>query len=48
MQDSDRLIERHAAEAKSGPDSMPVLCFCDATILRELIELFQGNHTKAA
>jgi hypothetical protein len=46
--DSDRLIERYAAEAGMKPDAMPVLSFYKQTIFPQLIELFQIKHPKTA
>jgi hypothetical protein len=48
MTDSDRLIERYAAEAGLEPNSMPVLSFYKETIFPQLIELFQIKHPKTA
>jgi hypothetical protein len=48
MADSDRLIERYAAEARLEPDAMPVLSFYKETIFPQLIELFQIKHPKTA
>jgi hypothetical protein len=48
MTDSDRLIERYAAEAKLTADTMPVLSFYKETIFPQLIELFQIKHPKTA
>ena len=48
ISDSDRLIERYAAEAHVNPDSMPVLSFYKETIFPQLIELFQIKHPKTA
>jgi hypothetical protein len=44
--DSDRLIERYAAEAGLKPDAQPVLSFYKQTIFPQLIELFQIKHPK--
>jgi hypothetical protein len=46
--DSDRLIERYAAEAGLKPDALPVLSFYKQTIFPQLIELFQIKHPKTA
>jgi hypothetical protein len=46
--DSDRLIERYAAEAGLTPDAQPVLSFYKQTIFPQLIELFQIKHPKTA
>lgn len=46
--DSDRLIERFAAEAGLKPDALPVLSFYKETIFPQLIELFQIKHPKTA
>jgi len=48
MTDSDRLIERYAAEAHLDADSMPVLSFYKQSIFPQLIELFQIKHPKTA
>ena len=48
MADSDRLIERYAAEAHLEADTMPVLSFYKQTIFPQLIELFQIKHPKTA
>ena len=48
MTDSDRLIERYAAEAHLKTDTMPVLKFYKETIFPQLIELFQIKHPKTA
>ncbi len=46
--DSDRLIERYAAQAGLKPDALPVLSFYKQTIFPQLIELFQIKHPKTA
>ena len=46
--DSDRLIDRYAAEAGLKPDAQPVLSFYKRTIFPQLIELFQIKHPKTA
>jgi hypothetical protein len=46
--DSDRLIDRYAAEAGLKPDALPVLSFYKQTIFPQLIELFQIKHPKTA
>ena len=46
--DSDRLIERYAAEAGLKSDGLPVLSFYKETIFPQLIELFQIKHPKTA
>jgi hypothetical protein len=46
--DSDRLIERYAAEAGLKPGELPVLSFYKETIFPQLIELFQIKHPKTA
>jgi len=46
--DSDRLIERYAAEGGLTPDSLPVLSFYKQTIFPQLIELYQIKHPKTA
>jgi hypothetical protein len=46
--DSDRLIDRYAAQAGLKPDAMPVLSFYKQTIFPQLIELFQIKHPKTA
>jgi hypothetical protein len=48
MTDSDRLIERYAAEARLDAGKMPVLSFYKETIFPQLIELFQIKHPKTA
>jgi hypothetical protein len=48
MTDSDKLIERYAAEAGLEPEALPVLSFYKETILPQLIELFQIKHPKTA
>ncbi len=48
MTDSDRLIERYAAEAHLKADMLPVLSFYKETIFPQLIELFQIKHPKTA
>ncbi|MEO8464358.1 MAG: glutathione S-transferase N-terminal domain-containing protein [Gammaproteobacteria bacterium] len=48
MADSDRLIERYAAEAHLEAGTMPVLSFYKETIFPQLIELFQIKHPKTA
>ena len=46
--DSDKLIDRYAAEAGLTPDAQPVLSFYKQTIFPQLIELFQIKHPKTA
>ena len=46
--DSDRLIERYAAEAGLKPAALPVLSFYKEAIFPQLIELFQIKHPKTA
>jgi hypothetical protein len=46
--DSDRLIDRYAAEAGLKPDAQPVLSFYKQTIFPQLIELFQIKHPRTA
>ena len=46
--DSDRLIDRYAAEVGLTPDGQPVLSFYKQTIFPQLIELFQIKHPKTA
>ena len=46
--DSDRLIDRYAAEAGLTPDTQPVLSLYKQTIFPQLIELFQIKHPKTA
>jgi hypothetical protein len=46
--DSDRLIDRYAAQAGLTPGTLPVLSFYKETIFPQLIELFQIKHPKTA
>src|SRR4029079_5029560 len=46
--DSDKLIDRYAAEAGLTPDEQPVLSFYKQTIFPQLIELFQIKHPQTA
>jgi hypothetical protein len=46
--DSDRLIDRYAAQAGLTPGALPVLSFYKETIFPQLIELFQIKHPKTA